>query len=290
MKVILSLFFCISCLTGLAQTHFQGIQISVDLPAGWKTVQEDYGLVILGHTTTPGMILLVEHGYNSEAGILQSISEGIQDEGVILAAEGRPEKLSNGTYAASLSGYAEGQSVKAPLEVGLSKGWNTGGVMVAALVREDLYNKSYDKLVHDLMNSVRYKPFASNTRAKEWLAYLLGSKLKSRSAYDTNTSSFDSYASAGSSSSTTIHLCPNGQFLIQEYSSSYYGGTGVSGDVSRSNTETSGLWSVLSIQNQILIRMVFEEGEIEYYPIRRENGYIISNDSRYTKDVSELCR
>jgi len=217
-------------------------------------------------------------------------AEGIQEDGVMLAAEGVPQKQADGTYKGMLTGFAEGQQVQAPIAVSRSTTWNAGGVMVAALVRKDLYNESYDKLVHTIMNSLHYKDFTSNAQSKEWKTYLNGSKLQSRSSYNTSTNGSDSYVGAGSSSSTNIHFCSTGQFAAEFSSSSYYGGTGVSGDVSSDNTQYSGNWAVLSIQNQVVIRLVHTNGEIEYYPVRHEGGYIISNDSKFTKDDSNYCR
>lgn len=290
MKNFLSILICLVSLSSFAQTHFQGIQVSANLPAGWKTVQEDYGMIILGHNSTAGMILLVEHGYSSDASILQNIAEGIQEEGVMLAAEGVPQKQTDGTYKGMLVGYADGQQVKAPIRVSRSKTWNAGGVMVAALVRKDLYTESYDKLVNTIMSSLRYKNFTGNAQSKEWKTYLNGSKLQSRSSYDTSSNGSDSYVGVGSSSSMVIHFCSSGQFAAEFSSSSYYGGTGISGDVSSNNTQYSGNWAVLSIKNQVVIRLVHTEGEIEYYPVRHEGGYIYSKDSKYTKDDSNYCR
>lgn len=290
MKKLSILFLLIGAISLNAQHRFDGIQINANIPEGWRTVSEDYGLIILGHNSIAGAIIIAEHGYSNEAEVRQNLAEGLQEEGVMLAPELQTKKLSNGTYSTTYAGYADGQMVKAPLRLGLSKKWQTGGIMVLALVRKDLYNESYDRLLEQIMSSLSYRSFASTAKSAEWKEYLNGSKLKSRSSYDTNTSSFDSYAGAGSSSSTSIHFCSNGQFLAQFYSSSYFGGTGVSGDVSESESESKGLWSVFTVKEQVVIRLLYENGEIEYYPVVYDNGYIISNDSKFTKDVSNVCR
>ncbi|MEM6806255.1 MAG: hypothetical protein AAF696_32955, partial [Bacteroidota bacterium] len=149
---------------------------------------------------------------------------------------------------------------------------------------------SYDQLVNQIINTTKYLSFNSSADAREWKTYLNGSKLQERGGYNTSSSSFDSYASAGYESSIYMHLCSNGQFLLQQYSASYFGGTDVGGDVSSGTTESRGKWAVMSIAEQIVVRVVYENGEIEYYPVKREGGYIYSGDSRFTKDVSDVCR
>lgn len=290
MKKLTILFILLGAISLNAQHRFDGIQINANLPDGWRAVSEDYGLIILGHNSIAGAIIIAEHGYASESEVRQNLAEGLQEEGVMLAPEKETRKLSNGTYATTYAGYAEGQMVKAPVRLGLSKKWQTGGVMVLALVRQDLYNESYDRLLEQIMGSISYRAFASTAKSTEWKEYLNGSKLQSRSSYNTTTSGLDSYAGAGYSSSTSIHFCSNGQFLTQFSNSSYYGGTGVDGDVSSSNSDNKGLWSVFTVREQVVVRLLYENGEIEYYPVVYDNGYIISNDSKFTKDVSDVCR
>ncbi|MEL6256527.1 MAG: hypothetical protein AAFR87_31280 [Bacteroidota bacterium] len=290
MKKSLILFLLLGAISLNAQHRFDGIQINANIPDGWRTVSEDYGLIILGHNSIAGAIIIAEHGYKNEAEIKQNLAEGLQEEGVMLSAETQARKLSNGTYATTYAGYAEGQMVKAPVRLGLSNTWHTGGVMVLALVRKDLYNGSYDRLLEQIIGSVSYRSFASTAKSAEWKEYLGGSKLQSRSGYNTSTSSFDSYAGAGYSSSTSIHFCSNGQFLVQSSSSSYFGGSGVDGDVSSSDSESQGLWSVFSVREQVVVRLLYENGDIEYYPVVYDNGYIISNNSKFTKDDSNVCR
>ena len=62
------------------------------------------------------------------------------------------------------------------------------------------------------------------------------------------------------------------------------------GDVSSSNSDNRGLWSVFTVREQVVVRLLYENGEIEYYQVVYDNGYIISNDSKFTKDVSDVCR
>ena len=69
------------------------------------------------------------------------------------------------------------------------------------------------------------------------------------------------------------------------------GGGAFDGEVSSSNSEGVGLWSLMIIRDYMVIRLVSNAGEVNYMPIERytEDGAYYINGDKWVIGGSDLC-
>lgn len=287
------LFIILSVSTIFGQQQAKGIAITYTLPSGWQVMQEEYGSILLGHKTIPGLILLQEHAYNGREKVLTELAAGINSDGILLQANSGVRQLNNNAYFATYQGQVQGQPTKAAAVTSLSKLWQIGGVMVMTMVRSDLYNNSYETLVTNLANSIQYRPFM-DTQAQQWATLVKGRKLVNIESYSTSTTTNGGYGgenSVSSSSRTEVHLCSNGWFSIANQSNSSMSMSGGMGGTDRSKDQNKGLWVLMNIANTPVFRLAFEDGEIEYHAVEDyANDQIYIGGKRFVIAGSNLCQ
>ena len=275
----------------MAQTKLDGIAVSINVPNGWKIINQQYGAVILGNDELPGMIMLVEHGFTSSSTLISNLKTGLNDKDIQMILIGNVNTLSNGAQQATLQGVMYGENVKAVSYSSFSKAWGNGGVMVLAAVRSDLYNDSYKDLTLSIGKLIKYHTLV-DAKAKQWSTVLKGKMFVNYDSY----SSYDNYdngTSIGGSynNKTTIHLCSNGQFSIS-CNGNISAGSSVWGGTSQSSNEESGKWQPMTIKEVPVLRFVYKSGSVSYFPLEDggEEGYIYANGTKYAVGNSNKCQ
>ncbi|MDC6366965.1 MULTISPECIES: hypothetical protein [Flavobacteriaceae] len=286
MKTLLILLFV--TMTTVAQTKFSGIAIDASLPSGWQVQEENYGQISVSNANEPAAIILMEHGWATEQVILQNMQQNIQEEGIEAALASDVMQLENGDYIALYQGYADQQQVILVAVVSKSTLWQVGGVMTIIMALQENFKDEYQDMAVEISKSIKYRPFM-NRLAQQKANMFKGRKLMRFSSY--YTSDYDNTISVGSSSKTTINFCSNGQFAFDGYSDFSAGGGAFDGEVSSNNSAGVGLWSLMMINNYMVIRLVSNAGEVNYMPIERytEDGAYYINGDKWVIGGSDIC-
>lgn len=275
-------------MTTFAQTKFSGIAIDVSLPNGWQVQEENYGQISVNDPKEQVAIILKEHGWASEQVILRNMQQNIQEEGFEAALASDVMQLDNGDYIALYQGYLGQQQVILVAVVSKSKLWQVGGVMTIVMALRESFKDDYQDMAVEISRSIRYRPLMGPL-AQQNAKMFKGRKLIRFSSY--YTSDYNNTISVGSSSKKTINFCSNGQYAFDGYSNFSAGGGAFDGGVSSSNSSAIGLWSLMIINDRMVIRLVSNAGEVTYMPIERytEDGAFYINGDKWVIDGSDIC-
>lgn len=275
-------------MTAVAQTKFNGMAINASLPNGWQVQEENYGQILLANPNEQAAIILMEHGWATEQVILQNMQQNIQEEGMEAALASDIMQLDNGDYIALYQGYASQQEIILVAVVSKSKLWQIGGVMTIVMAQKNNFKDDYQDLAVVLSKSIEYRPFM-NRMAQQKAQMFKGRKLIRYSSY--HTSDYNNTISVGSRSKTTIDFCSNGQFALDGYSEFSAGGGALDGEVSSNNSAGTGLWSLMVINDYMVLRLVSNAGEVSYMPIENytEDGAFYINGDKWVIGGSDIC-
>lgn len=283
-----TLFIFLITMTSMAQTKFNGIAMDASLPHGWQIQEENYGQILLTNPNEPAVIMLMEHGWANEQVILHHMQQHIQEEGMEAALASDVMQLDQGDYIALYQGYGNQQEIILVAVVSQSRLWQLGGVMTIVMAPKDSFKDSYQDLAVVLSKSIKYRPFM-NGLAQQKANMFKGRKLVRYDSYDTT--DYYNTISVGSRSKTTINFCSNGQFALDGYSEFSAGGGALDGEVSSNNSAGIGLWSLMIIDDHLVLRLVSNAGEVSYMPIERytEDGAFYINGDKWVIGGSDIC-
>ena len=221
---------------------------------GW-TCEHDASGAILGHSTIPGMMLVIPHTAGSVDELKSLMAEGLQEEGVSLSLSGKVNKVENKVLSGSYQGVYGGQEVRAKGYGVISS--NGGGAYVIALCTPEGYGERLDAAADALLRSVRFdKP-----RASGMSTYLIGT-----------------WVTMTQSTETTVTLGGNGQFYTNYVAS--YSGT-ESGDWGLAREDNSaGYWTARGSREQGNVTLRYKNGKEEtiQYRVHTENGEVYWNE------------
>ena len=286
MKKTIALLFLLLCTHFfIAQTKLAGIPIQLDLN-GWQVMQDDFGNVLLGHATTPGILVISEHAYTNIKDLKKEILKGTNEESISISTDESSTKIENNIIYTTYSGTAEGQAIKADLCGEVSSSDYCRGITIMSLVALRDYNTQYAELIKKMLSSIEY---IIPDNIAEWKNKLSGKQLMYRDSYSTSTSGGEYYVSASSSTTIQMNFCSNGHFSSNHRSYSSMGGTGLDGDVGSENEQSEGEWLPYWSGHVHAIKLFFNDGSLQYYPIEYENGYIYADEKKFTIGPSEIC-
>lgn len=267
------------------------IPVTITETMGWKLVQEDYGIVVLGHDSIPGMILLAENGYKNKTAAMADMSAGLEEEGLLLQGTEPVKELKNGLLHLKLSGLAEGyQPISGLAITKMSPVWGRGGVTAIVIANTNLWSKRHEVSAQKIMQGIRfYQP----SKSTEWHNKLNQKQLIYRDYYSTSDVGFEGSIGAGYSELITIDFCRTGTFLYQRQmnTSASTGDGSLDESMTGSNQNgEKGWWSVIVVRQQPVVRLVYDNGEVNYYAITYQNGYIFANEMKFTIGASSRCQ
>ena len=269
----------------ISQTQLAGIPIELNLN-GWQVMQDDFGNVLLGHQSTPGIIVISEHAYTSMTDLKEEVLQGANEEAFSIFTDGSSTKVENNQIYSIYSGNAEGQAIKANLCGEIADAPYCRGITIMSIVALKDHNTEYAALIKSMLSSIKYIVPKNTT---EWKNKLNGKQLMYRDSYSSSTSGDEYYVSVSSSTTLQINFCSNGSFTSIERSYSSMGGTGLDGDVGSNNDQSEGTWLPYWSGHVHAVKLIFNDGSLQYYPIEYEDGYIYADGKKFTIGPSEIC-
>jgi hypothetical protein len=231
------------------------------IPAGWVHQQQG-DVVVLGHNTIPGLILVMPH-YASNMDEIRSIMQnGITDENMQLFPAGSLQKMADNILAGEFKGTFQYQQVKAHCVVTLAPNGGSGAFIIAMTTPQQ-YGQGLIKPADTIARNVRY----TKTDVGDLVAHFSGR-----------------WAHYSGSTLINVTLAPNGDYLYEDESS--YSGelsdgtfeTGNWGAVGQ-NQETA-KWTVRGTKESGTLIITYPDGSKEFvsYHVFVENGQTYWNE------------
>jgi hypothetical protein len=276
--LIVLLFFLQLEIKAQEQVSLEDFGLSFTVPAGWTgDIQGEY--LVLGHTTIPGMMILMENTSKTIQNLIATAQQGIQADGFNLTADGafktvtskRAEGYYKGTY-----NYSTAVKVYA---VGLIDGQGKG-MSILILTETNAFGQDHINAANQLAKSVSFFTPKASAITQQWQNKLVGKKLTYRNTRG---------AINGSRETQIITLCPNGTFTYYFDSNVSFDGPGGFG-YANSNEDSRGNYTIYSVHNDSYLTLNFENGkESEYTLTLDPKGYPVLEGTKFIALDAEGC-
>ena len=274
--------------TGTITYKELGLQFTI--PNGWVG-QESEGNYIMGHETTPGMIMVLFHDqqYTTEQ-MQQEAQTGIQmGEGSFLGTIGPLSQIDNSSIGGEFAGTIDYQQAKAYI---IGKVNPHGfGITIMALTTEELYNNQYQSLAKEVSISTQFTKakLAPGNDAGSWKEALSNTKLTYMDSYYSGGGDYG----GGYSSKTVIDICTAGYFNYYENSSVSVSGDH-SGAYSHGSADGNGKWNIQEKSGASYLLLQFYDGTTQEFKLEwGENKKLLLNGTRHfrtwTGDEAPNC-
>lgn len=284
--LLLALFFLLTPtraqLSGPMEYKSLGIRFTI--PTGWVGQETEEGMV-MGSNTEAGLILLLQHTYNSLEQIKQEADQGIIEEGIQLRRSGEYRAEGSKGIGAEFSGIIQGENAKAYVIAVLNP--SGGGVSVMAMTTAAVYSEQLVSRAQSLASSVAFFEPVISAEIKEWKAFLSDVRLTYMDSYSSSgISDYEGYSSYGGySTETVISLCKAGYFSLSSQSSTSVDTGGAFANSNGSN-QGAGTWKVIGdAQGKPLLQLNGHDGTTYEYKLSYEDGKTYLNGSRYFRTL-----
>lgn len=278
MKYILSLLLSLTTVLSLAQGNkleLNELGLSFTIPEGWSyTAQED--LLVMGHTSIPGLMLLFENQTTSVQELKQTALEGLHEPTVDLNPSGDFTIKGNNWVEGYYTGVMEGTPVKC-FAIGLINGKGRG-LTILSLTEQSAFSNDHVSEAKKLMNSVEFYKEKDTPSTADWRSRLTGRQLKYLSTYSSN-----DYGGgySGTSDRTEIRMYANGQFDYYSSSNASFDGSGGFGYANDSEAN-EGTYRIYSMGTETFLELKFNNGAYLTYTLERNSeGQTLLNGTRY---------
>jgi|GEM_PF-2135454 len=228
-------------------------------PPGWNH-QQGEDMILLGHNTIPGLIVVIPHMVESGTQLQSEMQKGIQEEGVNLVLSGMLGQQSSNSLVGDYSGIWENTQVKAKCIGTLSP--YGGGAYILAVTTPDKFGQDIISAAHTVEQNLNYV----KVNMSELMQHFAGQ-----------------WTSFTSNTTTWLYLYPNGIYS-EDYEASYagdftndvgditgnWGATGQSSDrgkwIVRGNKESGKIIVKLANGNELVFnyKVHVERGETYY--------------------------
>jgi hypothetical protein len=229
-----------------------------ELPAGWVE-RHDATAAMVGHTTIPGMILVVPHRFPDAATVRREMGAGINDGTMSLALASMVDSLAPNLYAASYAGTVDGGPAKGRgFGVALPGG---GGAFVMALGRPEQFGAPLTAAAESVARSLG-KPQGAPTAAPQAATGDLAARF------------VGTWITQTKATQTGYTLFADGTFT-NSYEASYSGQLSGGGNWGHARQDTGrGRWSVQGTPQQGVMTMTTQEdGTFQVnYRMHQERG------------------
>jgi hypothetical protein len=121
---------------------------------GWKQISAKDGLIMLGHDTIPGMILIYPHHEVDIPSIRNKMLEGIEEEDIRLTVSGDIQARDNNTLAADYAGTVGSERAKARGIGNLSP--YGGGTYILAVTTAEKYSKKHVSAAEAIAKNMKF--------------------------------------------------------------------------------------------------------------------------------------
>ena len=269
---------------------YKELGLKFTIPNGWVG-QESEGGFIMGHETTPGMIMILLHDQQySMDQMRQEAQAGIQmGEGSYLGAIGTLSQIDNSSIGGEFAGTIDYHQAKAYI---IGKVNPHGfGITIMALTTEELYNNLYQSLAQEVSNNTQFSKatLAPGNDAGSWKEALGNTKLTYMDSYYSGGGDYG----GGYSSKTVIDICTAGYFNYYENSSVSVSGDH-SGAYSHGSADGNGKWNIQEKSGASYLLLQFYDGTSQEFKLEwGENKKLLLNGTRYfrtwTGDEAPSC-
>lgn len=142
------------------------------VPDGWKCQASIHGAV-LGHSVTPGLIIVLPHQLASIDEVRKQLQIGIQDATLQLYPSTAPATVSAGVIGGYFTGTYDGQQVKARA-LGACSPSGEGGAFVIALTYPAKYTAQLAAAADVIAAGIRYEKSEKSAGNEELLRHFTG--------------------------------------------------------------------------------------------------------------------
>lgn len=290
MKKIFVIGFLMACLASAnaqqlpPHVEFSELGMRFDIPSGW-TGQVSENMVLLGHNTLPGLMILTENQSSSALELKQLAMQGYVDNGIQLRAVGDFSMINNhrveGIYEGTLNG-SEVMCYAIGLINDLGKGMN-----IMILTEKTKFNQQHKMAANQLASSVQFFQAKESPNTIRWKNHLVGKKIK---YMKTSGGSDYSGGYSGSSTSWEVNLCHNGRFYLYANSHSSFDGSGGFG-YSNGNRQKEGRYTIYSEGQYSALVLYHDDGtSAEYELTATERNHTLLDGTRHFVVASEVCQ
>ena len=289
-RLFVTLFSLLSITVSTAQqtgeVDYPYLGLKFTIPNGWKGGETEGGYLI-GSDTQPGLIILLPHQVKDIEALKQEAEAGIQEEGIMLKKVGPFETVGQEGVGALFEGAVQGEAAKAFVAAVINP--FGAGVTIMAATAASGYNATYRELVNEIALSLKFSEPVEPPITEEWRNTLKGAKLTYlNSSYDSGPS-YGGYSTYSSySSREEITLCASGTFSFYSSNSMSVDTGGAFADGGGDNSG-EGTWTVATNGAGVpVLKLQFENGEINTYQLTYEDSKTYLNGSRYFRTYDDV--
>jgi hypothetical protein len=259
-----------------------GVRFTV--PQGWRH-EKRQALYVMGHTTIPGMVLIMPHEYNSIQDALAKADEPLYqaDDGQ-LVVEGSPQPLANNLVAVDYGGMIQGKPAKGRLACIISP--HGGGFLVLAGADAGSYGPQYAQLAEGIARSMRFSKPQAPPEAAMWKQKLAGQRL----AYMKSGGSSDIGGAYAWSDQRDIYICSDSSFQAQGGFSGSIGTANASGWTQDGSGPQSGQWAIIGQAGQPALQLRHGTGDSETFVLTTDGSKTFLNGVRYFVVENTMCQ
>ena len=259
-----------------------GVRFSV--PQGWK-YQKQQATYIMGHDTTPGMILVTPHTSNSIQQLAATANEPLyQAEDGQLMVTGAPVTLANNMLAADYGGVLQGKQARGRI-IGVVSPYG-GGFLIMAGVDAAHYSPQYAQLAEGVGRSMSFSKPQAPPEAAMWKQKLAGQRL----AFMKSGGSSDIGGSYAWSDKKDIYLCSDGSFQASGGFSGSIGTAGGSGIINPGNQTHTGQWSVVGQAGQSALQLRLTSGGVTTFVLSTDGSKTYLDGKRWFVVENPVCQ
>ncbi len=276
--LIVLLFFLQLEIKAQEQVSLEDFGLSFTVPAGWTgDIQGEY--LVLGHTTIPGMMILMENPATTIQSLIATAQKGIQADGFNFTTDGTFKTINSKRAEGYYKGTYEYSTKVKAYAVGLIDGQGKG-MSIIILTETGVFSDAHINAANQLAKPVKLLTPKAPAITKQWQERLVGKKLTYR---DTRG------GINGTRETRIITLCPNGTFTFYFDSNVSFDGPGGFG-YANSNEDSRGNYTIYSVHNDSYLTLNFDNGkEIEYTLTLDSEGYPVLEGTKFIALDAEVC-
>ena len=256
---LLILLFAVMTLLQADKLTDTAWNFSLKTPQGWK-YQKSSELVVLGHNTIAGLILLYPHNMQNKSALKELMQQGLNEEDGYLQLKGRLKGFLKDGYRGNYVGMYQMQIVKAKAFGRVLSGGS--GAVVIVMSTPNNYTKALENAGRSIIKSLKKDTFATSSISSK--------RSDIKQIFIGKWSYYSKYTESH------VYLYPDGSYA--DSSSSSFGNSDASVGTTwgaASDSQSRGHWRVQGDAERGEIIFTLPNGETSVYPYRvhRENNH-----------------
>ena len=259
-----------------------GVRFSV--PPGWKH-QKQQTVYIIGHDTTPGMVLIMPHTSNSIQEVAAAANEPLyQAQDGRLMVTSAPVTLASNMLAADYGGNIQGKEAKGRIVAVVSP--YGGGFLILAGTDATTYGPQYAQMAEGIARSMSFSKPQAPPEAAMWKQKFSGMRVK----YFKHGGSSDTGGAYSWSDERDIDLCSDGAFQSTGGFQGSLGTAGGSAIMNPGNRTTTGQWAIIGQAGQPALQLRHSNGNVETFVLSANGSQTLLDGVRWYVVENPTCR